>query len=393
MKCELQNEVLKNERKQSVLAIIFNNVNFKNNSRVLKQGRSLIKYGYDVEVLGLFEDGLLEKEETSCGMKVHRMRLKSTSWKNNWFLRKLKFIEFLFSSLLKYKDKVDIIVCHDLNTLPVGVLIKRFSSNQVNIVYDAHEYEIETNGETKVGRFLKKKLEGWLIKYAASVICVSDSIANEYHRIYGIDKPDLILNCPNYSEQQRLDLFRDTFPIRANQKIFLYQGGLYKGRGIEILLEAFEQLNSDDNVLVCMGFGPLEDLVKEKADTSNRVFFQPAVSPDILLNFTSSADFGILFYEDTCLNHRYCSPNKMFEYIMAGIPVLVSNLFEMKRLVESLGVGIVAETNDVVGFIEAIESSIDQSYSKCVDNVIKARKQFSWEEQEKVLKEVFDEIN
>lgn len=113
-----------------------------------------------------------------------------------------------------------------------------------------------------------------------------------------------------------------------------------KGRGIEILLEYFEKHETNGNVLVCMGFGEFEDLVKSKAKISNNIFFHKAMPHDIYLNYTSSADYGIAFIEVCNLNTRYCLPNKLFEYLMAGIPVITSNSFEMKKLVEQEKVGV-----------------------------------------------------
>src|SRR5690606_25297168 len=146
--------------------------------------------------------------------------------------------------------------------------------------------------------------------------------------------------------------------IRSDQTIFLYQGGLSSGRGIEILIEAFSNQEGDKNGLVCMGYGPLEHSIKEKADTTATIFYHPAVMPDVLLAHTSSADDGISFVEDLCLSSRYCLPNKVFEYLLAGLPVLTSDLFEMQRLVESEKVGIVAVENTVRGFQEAVQASL-----------------------------------
>ena len=89
------------------------------------------------------------------------------------------------------------------------------------------------------------------------------------------------------------------------------------------------------------------------------IYFHKAVSPDVLLDYTSSADFGISTIEDSCLSYRYCLPNKMFEYLMAGIPVIVSNLYEMKRLVESNMVGTVAKENTSDVLKEAIKEAED----------------------------------
>lgn len=115
------------------------------------------------------------------------------------------------------------------------------------------------------------------------------------------------------------------------------------------------------------------------------IYFYDAVSPDVLLEHTNSADYGILFYEDTCLNHRYCSPNKIFEYFMAEIPVIVSNLYEMKRLVDTYNVGEVSVENNPSGFIEALENISLKDYDLLVENVKKIKQKYNWEEQEKVM--------
>jgi glycosyltransferase involved in cell wall biosynthesis len=96
-------------------------------------------------------------------------------------------------------------------------------------------------------------------------------------------------------------------------------------------------------------------------------------------------------YEDTCLNYRYCSPNKILEYLIAGLPVLVSNLYEMKRLVVTEGVGgIVAQENTVEGFKQAVAASLKQNYAMTQEDVFTARKKYCWEEQEKVSKDIYD---
>lgn len=361
--------------------------NFINDSRVFKTSRTLLNSGYYVCVVAL-HDMALKEHETISGVSVHRIKLVSRAWSKHRLIQVLKIFEFIGRFVCRYR-KFDVLHCNDLNGLFVGFCCK-LTRPKIIIVYDSHEFAInDVPNQSALSIKLKKMLEGFLIRFAHSVINVSDSIANEYSRLYNIPKPHLVLNCPAYHEQPKRNLFRENLGIRADQTIFLYQGGLSKGRGIELLLEAFSDLDTDKNVLVCMGYGPLEGLIQEKAQQQNTVFFHPAVSPDVLLNYTSSADYGILFYEDTCLNHRYCSPNKIFEYLMAGLPVLTSNLFEMKRLVETEGVGIVAEENTVEGFRNAVEASLVQDYDAIQKNVFAARKKYCWEEQEEVLKEIY----
>jgi glycosyltransferase involved in cell wall biosynthesis len=362
---------------------------FTNDSRVWKTTKYLISIGHRATVVAIHNVGLMESE-VIFGVGVERIKLTSRSWPKYKSIQLLKYLEFLFRASWRFRHS-DIVHCNDLNALPVGLLIKCIGNN-VKVIYDCHEYETEINGLIGIEKIVKKWFERLLILFSDKVITVSDSIASEYARLYNIPKPDLVLNCPAYIEQPKTNIFREKLGIRPDQTIFLYQGGLSKGRGIELLLEAFSNLDSDHNVLVCMGYGPLEALIRGKATECKTIFFHSAVSPNIVLNYTSAADYGISFIEDICLSYRYCLPNKMFEYLMAGLPVLVSNLYEMKRLVEIEGVGIVATANTIAGLRQAVEDSLKQDYAAIYKNVLSTRKKYCWETQEKVLKKIYDTI-
>ena len=373
---------------KKVLSIVINN--FKNDSRVLKENISLQKAGYNVQVVALHEESLKELEEVQK-IPVHRIKLKSRDWSKNKVVQLVKYFEFIYRVVKKYKNS-DILHCNDLNTLPIGVIIKKFFNYDAKIVYDAHEYEInDTPNESKYKIRIKYILEKFLIRYVDKVITVSDSIANEYVKLYGIEKPAVVLNTPSYTEIEKKNIFRKFFDIDEQQAIFLYQGGLSKGRGIEILLEAFKS-QTTNAVIVFMGYGPLQKLIIEVSKEYKNIYFHKAVSPEVLLDYTSSADFGILFYENNCLNHEFCSPNKMFEYIMAEIPVIVSNLYEMKRLVESNKIGTVAKENTPEGLKAAIEEAIKLDKEKLKTNIQKLKTIYNWEEQEKVLFSVYKEL-
>lgn len=370
---------------KKVLSIVINN--FKNDNRVLKENISLQKAGYNVQVVALHEEPLKELEEVQK-IPVHRIKLKSRDWSKNKVAQLVKYFEFIYRVVKKYKNS-DILHCNDLNTLPIGVIIKKFFNYDAKIVYDAHEYEInDTPHESTYKIRIKYILEKFLIRHADKIITVSDSIANEYVKLYGIEKPALVLNTPAYKEIEKKNIFRESFDIDEKQTIFLYQGGLSKGRGIEILLGAFKS-QTTNAVIVFMGYGPLEKLIIEASKEYKNIYFHKAVSPEVLLDYTSSADFGILFYENNCLNHEFCSPNKMFEYIMAEIPVIVSNLYEMKRLVESNKIGTVAKENTPEGLKAAIEEAIKLDKEKLKTNIQKLKTIYNWEEQEKVLLEIY----
>jgi len=374
---------------KKIANLVFNS--FINDSRVLKESRSLANYGYQVHVLAHLDKNLVsfEKKDDFCIRRFSYLDRSVTRCK----IVKLKaYLEYA-KECINYCKDFDIVHCNDLNTLPIGFIVKKFFNKNVKIVYDAHEYETEVNGLKGLQKTVTQKLEKYLIKYADKVITVSDAIANEYVKNYNIKKPALVLNTPPYTEMEKRDIFRGALNIPKDKTIFLYQGGLSKGRGIEILLEAFQNISDKRSVIVFMGYGPLQNLVEKSAEEYDNIYFHKAVEPGVLLEYTSSADFGILFYENSCLNHYYCSPNKMFEYIMAEIPVIVSNLYEMKRLVQENKIGIVAKDNTSKGLQKAIEEALLLDQNKLRKNIQKVKKLYNWEKQEKVLVDVYKSLD
>ena len=360
---------------KKVTSIVLNN--FKNDSRVLKENISLQKAGYEVQVVALHEESLKEYDKVQ-NIQVHRVKLKSRGWSKHKLVQLLKYFEFIYKVVKQYK-KSDIIHCNDLNSLPIGVIIKKFFNKNAKIVYDAHEYEInDVPNQSQRSIKIKYYVEKFFIKYADKVITVSNAIADEYVKLYNIEKPALVLNTPPYKEIQKKNIFRETLDIKEDQTIFLYQGGLSKGRGIEILLEAFKSIDNKNAVIVFMGYGSLENMIKKTSKEYKNIYLHQAVSTTALLDYTSSADFGISTIEDSCLSYRYCLPNKLFEYLMAEIPVIVSNLYEMRRLVKINRIGIVAEENTPQGLKKAIKEAVKLDKEELKTNIQKVKTIYNW---------------
>jgi glycosyltransferase involved in cell wall biosynthesis len=373
---------------KQVVLVVLND--FRNDSRVLKESQSLLNNGYDVKVLALHDADLKEYDQVSK-VPVYRMKLLTKKLPKYKFFKFFKYIEFLFRASF-FCAKSDIIHCNDLNALPVGYLVKKIINKNVKIVYDAHEYESEVLGLGLYIKYFIKFLESKLLVCADKVITVSDSIADEYVKNYSIKKPALVHNCPPFALVEKQNKFREYFGIRSDQVIFLYQGSLGPGRGIEILKESFEKIYTDKAVLIFMGYGQYQDLVKKWANSNPNIFYHNAVSIDVLLQYTSSADYGISFTEDTCLNHRYCLPNKIFEYLMAGIPILVSNLPEMRKFVESNNIGAVVHENSIDGYVSTIKEALNGSSDDFSKNCNLAKKIYNWEQQEKILLGLYSDL-
>jgi len=162
-----------------------------------------------------------------------------------------------------------------------------------------------------------------------------------------------------------------------------------KGRGIDLLLRTFQKREKDDVVIVFMGYGELEEKIKQSSIEYDTIFFHPAVSPDIVLEYTSAADIGISFIENTCLSYYYCLPNKLFEYTMVGLPVIVSDMKEMREMVEKYKIGmVVKEANDRALSI-AIDKIVDLDIKQLKINVEKFAKENTWEKQEKKMIDIY----
>jgi glycosyltransferase involved in cell wall biosynthesis len=379
---------------KKIALIVLNN--FVNDIRVYKECKSLQKAGYDSIVVALHEDGLQEHENMN-GVEVHRIRLKTRKWLKYKPIQFIKYIEFIFRFVNKYKS-FDVFHCNDLNALPIGVIIKKYFNKNAKVVYDAHEYEIERNGISKIEKKISKILEKYLLKYTDSVITVSDSIANEYSKIYKIKKPTVIYNVPYYVKIEKKDIFREKFNIHKNQKIFLYQGGLSKGRGIEVIIDSFCKIfESEDKyynmpVVIFLGSGSLVNKILQKSKIYNNIFFHEAVKNEVLLDYTSSADCGICLYENNCLNHNFALPNKIFEYLMAEIPFITSNTFEISKLLQEYNVGLICNENKSEELIEKINLFMKLKPDYFHNEIIKIKNKYNWEKQENLLINIYKDL-
>ena len=176
--------------------------------------------------------------------------------------------------------------------------------------------------------------------------------------------------------------------INADQKILLYQGVILEGRGIKIIMDVIDQI---DNVhLVFIGDGDYFQQFKnaaEKSKSSSRIHFIGAVNNNELLGYTASADLGMALIENISLSYYYALPNKLFEYIMAGVPILCSNLPQMKMMVEKHKVGQVVDLDDKDNLVRTINNMMksENLLEKYRDNSKLAAKELNWEIEFKKL--------
>lgn len=366
---------------------------FCNESRVLKEANSLVCSGFvsKVYIAALHGEGLEEEQKYSEEIRAKRFNLKTRRLGKGFFIQVIKFIEFCLRVCIYYRDKeIKIVNVHALGLLPLGIVLKKLY--KAKLVYDAHELETETNGSKGIRKKVSKWLERKLISHVDLTIVVSESIADWYTSVYGVARPPVVLNAPNKRELKTNNHFREQLGIRDDQTILLYQGGLMTGRGVHLILEAFKARADDKVVAVFMGYGELDGDIKEASASHSNIFFFPAVSPDVVLEYTASADLGISLIENTCLSYYYCLPNKLFEYAMAGLPVLVSNMKDMSELVSKNNMGAVISDFSAVGINHAIDNFLTQDLAAMKANAYRVACENSWQVQEQKMLAAYQPI-
>ena len=359
---------------------------FRYGSRILKETASLLKSGLvgHVYIAALHEEGLSEHEEIDAGRSVWRARLKSRKLPRNLPAQLVKYLEFC-AKVMRYarRKNIEVVNIHSLPLLPLGVLLKW--SLGAKLVYDAHELETETYGLAGLRQAIARHVERILIEYADLVVVVGDGINDWYRGKYGLSNIVTVLNCPEFQEHQGTKRFHAELGIPDGKKIVLYQGGLVRGRGVERLLDIFAKYDDDRHVLVLMGYGELESRIKECADTHGNVYFQEAVDPTVVLKYTSSANVGISYIDNPSLNDHWCLPNKLFEYIMAGLPVIVNDVPEMRRVVNENKIGIVLNELTSESLVRALDELERFDTVELVRNLKNAATKYSWQTQERAM--------
>jgi len=178
-----------------------------------------------------------------------------------------------------------------------------------------------------------------------------------------------------------------------DKKILVLQGsGINIQRGAEELIEAMQYLN--DYLLLIIGGGDvIQDLKTKSLDLNleDKIHFLPKQSIEDLYQYTMNADLGITIDKDTNLNYRYSLPNKLFDYIHAGIPILASRLVEVQKIIENYQIGDTIENHSPKHIAQKIDSmfSNPENILKWKENCKFAAQELCWENEEKIIKEVY----
>lgn len=284
--------------------------------------------------------------------------------------------------------KSDIYHANDLNTLPVGFFLAKF--RRAKLVYDSHELYVEQYSNTSI--FYKKLLsfiEKIYIRKADAVITVNDSIAEILSERYKIPMPITMMNCPIYQSPQKKFLRNDI-------KKIIYLGRYTEDRGIEELILSMKHVEKAK--LYLRGFGPHENYLRALAlnnDLNEKVIFLEPVEMTKMVDSLEGFDIGIVPYKPVSLNNKLASPNKIFEYMMAGLPIAASDSPELRKIVTKNNVGVLFDPSDPKDIADKINYLVenDKTLKEMRDNALRvAKSEYNWEVQSKKLIGVYDSL-
>lgn len=355
-----------------------------NDQRVHKVCTSLHQQGYEVHLVGrkLKDSAPLKREYAT-----HRMPMLFTSGALFYAFYNIRLFLFLIFR------KVEIVHANDLDTLLANYLISKVKG--IPIVYDSHEYFTGVP-EIQNRAFVKKtwtKLEQWIFPKLKHIFTVNDSIAELYYQDYGI-RPLVMRNIP-FQQTLPSPIERDSVTDDPKKKILVLQGaGINVDRGAEELLEAMVHL--DNYILMIIGSGDVIHELKTRAakdDLKGKVLFMGKLPYEEMMRYTQTADAGLTLDKDTNINYKFSLPNKVFDYIRAGIPVISSNIIEIKKIIEKYEVGAIIPNHDTLVMAETINAYLcNVNKDELNQKITTASGQLSWENEVIKLLETYNNL-
>ena len=376
---------------------------FRNDARVLKQAQTLQSAGYLVTVFALHTPGVTRSKETLMdGTRVVRVARRPL-----WRWRRVKAQQSPSASaagnpmtVLRVVARLwthigliariaghraTVIHAHDVNTLPSAWLAARLSG--AKLVYDAHELSTSREGYGRYRTWVAL-IERTLMPRTDGNITTTETRAKFFARAYAIARPQVLQNRPRFSNSPPTQRIRNELGLLQPWPIIVYQGGLQQGRGLERLLRVAARV--PDAYFVLIGGGklcvPLMTLCNELG-LAERVHFIPVVPLADLPSYTASADIGVQPIENTCLNHFTTDSNKLFEYVIAGLPVIATDFPEIRRIVRAHDIGLLVPAGDDVQLQTALtrllgDPALRRRYA---GNTLIAARYLNWEQQEAEL--------
>ncbi len=355
--------------------------------RVHKVCVFLQEQGYQVLLIGRQLKSSAPMELRSYATKRLRMIFQKGALFYAFFNLRLFFI-LLFS-------RYDRLVANDLDTLLANYLASKIRKKQLS--YDSHEFFTEVPELIKRPkiRAIWLRIEEWIFPKLTQVYTVNHSIAKKYSEKYGVNVQVLRNVAPLWTAKNLAT--KKELGLPENKKILIMQGaGLNIDRGVE---EAIRMMPFIENtVLILVGSGDcipeMKQLVLENNWTDRVLFFGKRPYQE-LLKFTFHADLGLSFDQPTNPNYQFSLPNKIFDYIHSGTPILCSDVIEVSTLIHRYNIGKVIVDYDPQTLAKTIDAILSNEplLNQWKENCVLAAQHENWEKESRVLEQFYPKIN
>ena len=354
--------------------------------RVLKIADTVSKLDCDITIIG-------RRKDNCCDTNIVPFR---TIRFNMIFRKGFLFYKFynirLFIHLLL--NKYDLLVANDLDTLLPNFLVSKLK--RLPLVYDSHEYftgvpEIQNR---HIVKWVWMTIEKQIFPHLENVMTVSDSIAAQYEKEYGL-RPLTVRNCSRNTDHI-IPFSREELGVNKDHLLLILQGsGINIDRGGEELIDAI--CKTEGVSLMIVGSGDVSSYLQEKAktlDATQRIKFIPKIRWEQLIRYTKSADAGLSLDKNTNINYRFSLPNKLFDYIASGIPVIAGNLDEVSKIIieNTCGIIIPEVTPDEISQAVIHLKSNPILLSELKKNSVVASEKINWETESVKVKEFYKRI-
>jgi glycosyltransferase involved in cell wall biosynthesis len=363
--------------KQKIIVSVTNDL--ATDQRADKICTTLMEQNYDVILVGRYQ-----KYSQFIYRNYETKRFKLWFNKGPLFYANYNIRLFLFLIF----TKPDVLWSNDLDTLPCNFLASRFYN--IKLIFDSHEYytEVPELINRPLIQSIWKRIEKMMLPKMRHVITVSQSIADLFEKKYQI-KVSVLRNVPVLHKKE---IGVENIKING-KKIIIYQGAININRGIEYMVKAMKHL--DNVVLYIFGTGDIaQEIVQliSHLKLQDKVIMKGIIPLSKLHEYTKQADLGLSLEEDAGLNYRYALPNKIFDYIHAEIPVLISNLPEMKQLVLQYELGDWIESHDPKHIAQKITAMLEDKENMAFwrVNCKKAALELNWDKEKKVILSILD---
>ena len=366
-------------------------------ARIIKEMYALSNEFSDSKIqgIGIELDEKNKVSELASELDIVSLNLKSKRIK---FIPRavrhlLTMFEFFIKTITckKRNKKIEVIHCHDTLALPIALFLKFLC--KCKLIYDAHELESDRAGISKFMGKIVYFFEKLAWKRIDSFITVSPEILTWYMQNYGKKKSEVILNSPFSKDfkltKKKSNYLRDLFNIPSSHPVYLYVGFFTPGRGINSLIEIFKKEQSRS--VVFLGYGNLYQNLKNVEQEYENIYVHDAVTPEKVLEVSSSADFGLCLLENVSLSDYLSLPNKLFEYAFGNLLVLCSDFPAIRKFVHKYECGLVCNKNkiDICTSMKKIENFRTNNHR----NLNRLQEECSWEAQEKKIVGLYNDLS